>query len=63
MSEAEMEQIHATIANLNAETAKFVEEGKKLRAESKYEWVKIVAYVVATFTAAFFLAFKIAGII
>ncbi len=50
------DQIMATIANLNAQTAKYL-------IDSKYEWLKVVAYVVATFTAAFFLAFKVAGII
>ncbi len=61
--QAQHDQLMTTITNLNAQTAKFVEGASKYRAEARFEWVKVVAYVVATFSAAFYLAFKVAGLI
>jgi len=53
MSEIEIEQIRANTSKLNAEFL-------KIQHELKYEWIKIVTYVVATFTAASFFVAKIA---
>jgi hypothetical protein len=52
----EVEQIRATIANLNAETAKFVAEGEKYRKEAKYfPIIWAVAFVVAVWTVGKFV--------
>jgi len=50
----DLEQIHATIMNLNAQTQNYI-------VQSRYEWIKVVAYIVATFSAAAFTVYKIGG--
>jgi hypothetical protein len=52
----EIEQIRATISNLNAETAKFVAEGERYRKEAKYfPIIWAVAFVAAVWTVGKFL--------
>ena len=58
-----LREIDARIANINRESDKWALEMDKIRQDLRWEPYKVLAYVVATFTAAFFLAFKVAGVI
>ena len=43
----EIEEIRATIAKLNAETSKLLDEGMKLRAETRFPPVIVAALVIS----------------